>query len=416
MGKKKGPKIPAGQLRKSKALSDSDLKELRAPDGSLNAGMPIPAIRVSSKTEIIIVGGGGGPNVGLRNGLIFARLSTNTKKPSINPIAELETNPFICQSVAVHPTYSLQMVLALDTHLSFCEFETFEPDPKAPLPKCEELYRVKVDTLPENGGLNCVTFNKSGTLLLCAGLDQHIRVYNYDFMDPPSRAMPLKPVMDLNAGSDEVESISVSQSDTFIAACCDKKYVLVWNRKTSDSKPRQIAHEGLTCRSCEFHGEDLIVLACDRKNHRSYLIKFDVAKNKVLRIRNVGKYWGKALSISPCGKYFAASFRITPTSAFVSINRTSDLCPIDYQYGKEMVFSLGWMDDSKTIVYTMPSQEQRVEAYQISFPRTWSQLFLDFLLFVFVILLLIALFPETFLSFIQYMERMSASPFAKEEL
>lgn len=124
---------------------------------------------------------------------------------------------------------------------------------------------------------------------------------SYDFMDPPSRAMPLKPVMDLNAGSDEVESISVSQSDTFIAACCDKKYVLVWNRKTSDSKPRQIAHgtkyftfikrwiikvslwEGLTCRSCEFHGEDLIVLACDRKNHRSYLIKFDVAKNKVLR-------------------------------------------------------------------------------------------------------------------------------------
>lgn len=98
------------------------------------------------------------------------------------------------------------------------------------------------------------------------------------------------------------------------------------------------------------------------------------------------------------------------------ISPTIYVFKIDYQYGKEMVFSLGWMDDSKTIVYTMPSQEQRVEAYQISFPRTWSQLFLDFLLFVFVILLLIALFPETFLSLIQYMERMSASPFAKEEL
>jgi len=416
MGKKKGPKIPAGQLRTSKALSATDLNELRAPDGSLNAGMPIPAIRVSSKTEIIIVGGGGGPNVGLRNGLIFARLSTNKKKPSINPIAELETNPFICQSVAVHPTYSLQMVLALDTHLSFCEFETFEPDPTAPLPKCEELYRVKVDTCPEQGGLNCVTFNKSGTLLLCAGLDQHIRVYNYDFMDPPSRARPLKLVMDLYAGSPEVETISVSESDTFIAACCDKKYVLVWNRKTSDTKPRKMAHEGLICRSCEFLGEELLVLACDRKKHSSYLIKFDVAKGQVLLVRSVGKYWGKALSISPCGKYFAASFRITPSSAFISINRTSDLYPIDYQYGKEMVFSLGWMDDSKTIVYTMPSQEQRVEAHRISFPRTWSQLFCEALLLLLVILLLIALFPQTFLSIIQYFERMSASPFAKEEL
>lgn len=106
MGKKKGPKIPAGQLRKSKALSDSDLKELRAPDGSLNAGMPIPAIRVSSKTEIIIVGGGGGPNVGLRNGLIFARLSTNTKKPSIVKISFIFLWIFAYTSKRAFPTNS----------------------------------------------------------------------------------------------------------------------------------------------------------------------------------------------------------------------------------------------------------------------------------------------------------------------
>jgi len=380
--------LPPEQLRKSKFYSQNENNnfDFSAEAKKLIFQIPFVSVECGHNTELILVGGGGGSfKGGVPSGLILARLNKQNNDVTIVPVSYINTEPFICQAVAIHPKYPLQLVIALDKNISICEFEEYQPNLEQ-MSVCEEIHRFEVD---EKDALNSLAFNSTGTRLAAGGSDQKIRVYHYDFMDPPkpSETSAPTPLYTLQCTSaDGIENLCFSSSSKYIAASDSTRKLYVWDT-ANPTQARHLQYNKCTFRGCIFHGDNLIGIG---NTEHCLLVKFNVDKESVLTTVNIGKPRGKTIVKSPCGEY-GAVLTLNPELVIIYELRTLKRIDTIKITGVEMPFSLAFTKDSEHIV--LSGADKLVELLPINYNRSvacWKFC----LLFIILLLILTVIFPE----------------------
>lgn len=418
--KKKAIYLPKDQLRISKKLDEDEKEELKvAPGLPLNLELPLVSAACHNRL-ILLAGGGGHAKTGVPNGLVLCRLDVENGKPIMTPLAFLDTYPFIAQDVIIHPKYPLQIVLALNKKISICELQRFEPNltnfskDNFDLPKLEELYRFEVDQVE---ALNVIVFDRFGDYLASGGTDKIVRIFKYDFEEPPSHSNHVDPIFELKGCKNQIEYIDFHKNATHIAACCDAKAIYVWNLREPDN-PVEYCCEGYSrFRACVFD-ENYIIAICTygkkRGKTRGYILKFAMGQpNRPVVACNIGNKMAKTMCLSPCKKYLCVLTLHPNDTLIYDLKTLKQISTIPPEI--EMPFGVCFTSDSKSVVVTGANKQAVLR--ELPKPSNTFLYCYYFILLIGVLIVLLTIFlPEMVHNFVDAIENHSGIELGKDEL
>lgn len=265
---------------------------------------PLYTISVLSPRHILVGGGGGAANTGVKNGLQIFQISSNGENVIGESITRHFTGEFSVYSMAVRPTGNNNeplKVLVAAGHAEYCQVYSLtldrerisgeepgdglrhrgngqahgagvqaQPEPRLVF-KTEALKRVQTDFHPKEPHGKVVRISPSGKLLATGGDDAHLRVWAF-----PDMAK----VHDFATHEKEIDDLDFSPDSTKLLSISKDKRAIVWDVKKG-KKHAELGWEGPAGVKYMFKRVKFACVEGDSKKYKVFTISNPVGSSKV---------------------------------------------------------------------------------------------------------------------------------------